>query len=335
MLDITPDDVAQVVVRATNLDLWYVEVVDALKAEGDEKRWRVPAGPFSSILSHQAAGASKQILLHDEDPKAPGRLAIRCGNLRGGLNLIDPKHYPDFEAAAEMEYATVSSLGATVDRVAWAAAKGSTDVFAGVHFDGDYAIATDRTRMARMPLEVALGGPVTVAAGSLPTLLRHQGEVRIAVDGKMLVIEPDDATRLTLNTFATQYPNVQRLMRMDYPQAVEIRKDQLVAAINSVLAVAGADRMPRVSLFFGAEALAINLNNEDVGNIGDIIPCPGQIQHERFEKGMNPNNLLEAVNHAPGDRVTLRYDDAEPEKGPVLVEGGSGYYVWLMPRGRS
>jgi DNA polymerase III sliding clamp (beta) subunit (PCNA family) len=332
MLDITPNDPVQVAVRATNLDMWFLEVVDVLSASGDDRRWRLPSGPFSAILANQASGTNKQVTLHDEDPKFPGRLMIQCGHLRGGLNLINPEHYPDFEQTSEIDFATISSLGSTIDRVSWAAAKTSSDVLAGVHFDGTYVVATDRSRMARMPLPVDLGVPVTVAAGTLPQLLRHQGEVQIGVDGKQLVIEPDGVTRIVVNTFGADYPDIRKLMRLDYPQAVEIRKDQLVAAINSVLAVAGADRMPNVTLFFGREQFAINLSNEDVGNIGDIIPCPGQITHDRIEKGMNPTNLLEAINHAPGDRVTLRYDDADPIRGLLLVEGGSGYYVWLVPR---
>lgn len=332
VLDITPDEEVKAVVRATDLDMYFMEVVDAIEASGLATRWRLPARPIDAILANQvASGGNKQVVLDDSKD---GRLSISCGHMRGGLNLINPSGYPDFDTSPDLEYTEVNLLGPAIDRVAWAADKNGSDAFAGIHFDGQYVIAANRQRMARIPLQIALDTPITVSAGMLPQLLRQQGLVRLAVDGTMLVVEPDEYTRITVNTFGNDYPPVQKAMQLDYPQEVTVVKAHLIAAINSALAVTGSDRAPRLALYLGVGKIAVYLNNDEVGKVGDIVHVPGQIPHERIEKGFNPQTLLEALAHAPSDKVVIKYDPAQAEKGAVLIDGGSGYMTWLAPRGK-
>lgn len=334
MFDITPGGDVQAVVRATNLDVYFMEVVDVVEASGDDTRWRIPSRPLDAILSNQiASGGNKQVVFESSDTDR--RLSILCGRMRAGLNLIDNSAgYPDFDVAEDLEYVTATAIGQAIERVSWAADKNGSDVLAGIHFDGDYVMATNRYKIARWPLQVTLDHPVTLYAGILPQLLRQRGEVRLAVDGNMMVLEPDDYTRISVNTLGNEYPNVKRIMREDYPQEVTVRKDLLVAAINSVMAVTGADRDPRLTIFFGVEQIAVYLRNDEEGFVGDIIDVSGQIPHPRYEIGFGPANLLEALAHAPSDKVTVKYDPDADEKAPILVDGGSGYMAWLAPRGK-
>lgn len=335
MFDITPDGEVQAVVRSTNLDVYFMEVLDVVEAAGDPVRWRLPSRPLDAILSNQvAAGGNKQVVF-DNSKEKDRRLSITCGRMRAGLNLIDNSSgYPDFDVSENLTYATATALGQAIERVAWAADKNGSDTLAGVHFDGDYVMATNRYRIARWPLQVALDHPVTLGAGILPQLLRQRGDVNFAVDGNMVVIEPDDYTRITINTFGSEYPPLRKIMREDYPCEVTVRKDAVIAAVNSAMAVTGADRDPRLTVFFGREQIAVYLRNDEEGYVGDIIDVSGQIPHDRMEKGFGPNNLLDALSHAPSDKVTIKYDLDEAEKGSVLVDGGSGYMVWLAPRGK-
>lgn len=335
MFDITPDGEVLAVVRSTNLDVYFMEVVDVVEAEGDAVRWRIPSRPLDAILTNQVAAGGNRQVVFDNSQEKDRRLSITCGRMRAGLNLIDNSNgYPDFDVAEGLEYATATAVAQAVERVSWAADKNGNDVLAGVYFDGHYVMATNRYRIARMPLEVALSRPVTLYAGILPQLLRQRGEVNIAVDGNMMVIEPDDYTRITINTLGNEYPDLLRIMREDYPCEVTVRKDQVIAAVNSALAVTGAERDPRLTLFFGLEQIAVYLRNDEEGYVGDIIDVSGQIPHDRMEKGFGPASLLDALSHAPSDKVTIKYDTTEAEKGSILVDGGSGYMVWLAPRGK-
>lgn len=336
MFDITPDDSeVMAVIRSTNLDMYFMEVVDVVEATGDAVRWRIPSRPLDAILANQVAGGGNKQVVFDNSQEKDRRLAITCGRMRAGLNLIDNSNgYPDFDVSGNLVYATATAVGQAIERVAWAADKNGSDILAGVHFDGDYVIAANRQRMARMPLEVALDHPVTLPAGILPQLLRQRGDVNFAIDGNMVVIEPDDYTRITINTFGTDYPSVRQIMREEYPEEVTVRKDLVIAAVNSAMAVTGADRDPRLTLFFGVEQIAVYLRNDEEGYVGDIIDVSGQITHPRMEKGFGPSGLLDALSHAPSDKVTIKYDTAEAEKGSILVDGGSGYMVWLAPRGK-
>lgn len=335
MFDVTPDGEVVAVVRSTNLDVYFMEVVDVVEAEGDTVRWRLPSRPLDAILANQVAGGGNKQVVFDNSKEKDKRLSITCGRMRAGLNLIDNSNgYPDFDVSDELKYATVASIGQAIERVSWAADKNGSDALAGVHFDGDYVMATNRYRIARMPLEIALDHPVTLGAGILPQLLRQRGEVNFAIDGNMVVIEPDDYTRITINTFGTDYPPLRKIMREEYPEEVTVRKDHVVAAINSAMAVTGSDRSPRLTVFFGLEQIAVYLRNDEEGYVGDIIDVSGQIAHDRMEKGFGPESLLDALSHAPSDKVTIKYDTTEAEKGSILIDGGSGYMVWLAPRGK-
>lgn len=335
MFDITPDGEVMAVVRSTNLDIYFMEVVDVAEASGDAVRWRIPARPLDAILTNQVAGGGNKQVVFDDSKEKDKRLSITCGRMRAGLNLIDNSNgYPDFDVSDDLNYVTATALGQAIERVSWAVDKNGSDVLAGIHFDGDYAMATNRYRIARWPLQVALDHPVTVAAGILPQLLRQRGEVNFAIDGNMVVIEPDDFTRITINTFGGDYPPIRKIMREDYPCEVTVRKDLVVAAVNSAMAVTGADRSPRLTVFFGLEQIAVYLRNDEEGYVGDIIDVAGQIPHDRIEKGFGPESLLDALSHAPSDKVTIKYDPTEAEKGSILVDGGSGYMVWLAPRGK-
>jgi DNA polymerase III sliding clamp (beta) subunit (PCNA family) len=332
VLDVTPGDDVKCVIRATNLDTYFTEVIDAVEAEGDDVRWRLPSKPIDAILSNQAGASNRTVTLSDSTTEK--RITIASGRLRAGLNLIDNEGYPDFDAATDIEMVSAELLGPAIERISWAVDKTATDVLSGIHFDGTYVVAGSRQRVARMPMEMVLERPVTVAPGMLGALLRQRGQVQVGIDGTMLVIEPDDFSRIVCNTYGMPYPDVSKVCREDFEHKIEVKRDHLVASINSTLAVVGADRNPKLSLFFGKGAIAVFMENDEVGKARDIIDVPNFAQHDRAEVCFAPQYLLDALNHAPSDKVSLLYNLTNIERSPVCVDGGGGYMVWLAPRAK-
>jgi hypothetical protein len=86
-----------------------------------------------------------------------------------------------------------------------------------------------------------------------------------------------------------------------------------------------------MTMFIGAEEVAVMISDEDQGLLGDVLEVPGFAKHSRKKMIFTPKNLSEAVSASPSDEVTFYYD---PENAllPVRIDGGSGYEAWVMPR---
>jgi hypothetical protein len=53
--------------------------------------------------------------------------------------------------------------------------------------------------------------------------------------------------------------------------------------------------------------------------------------HDRVEYHFTPKNIMEAIENAPSEEITVFYNK-ENVKAPFRVNGGSGYEAWVMPR---
>jgi hypothetical protein len=86
-------------------------------------------------------------------------------------------------------------------------------------------------------------------------------------------------------------------------------------------------------LFLGKGELAVMLKNADHGSMGDVIETPGYCDHPRVELTFGPENVLAALNSAPGDDIEIGYEQDEPEK-PIHLKGSQTYEAWIAVRGK-
>lgn len=322
-----------VIVRATDTTTFYMEWVDPMEVTGSSTVWRLPSKLFAGLVSTLPIGSGSMTTI-EEKPEEKGRMVRLTTNrkTRCQFSLIDMSYYPDWMPFDEDNLKTVNNLGGRINQVEWAAARNEEKID-GVHFDGEWAIATDRYRLVKVPLDMSVEEPITVPSSVLSAVIRQTGDVKVGTDGRMFLVIPDEHTQLRTIMSGHDYPNVQRIIDQNssYPEMVTLKKTELLEIMARSLNFVGADRFPTMRLFFGKEEINIFMADAEKGMLGDAVEIPGQAMHDRVELKFTPKNIMEALEHAPNEEVTLHYDPEKPMR-VFHIDGGSGYECWVVPR---
>jgi DNA polymerase III sliding clamp (beta) subunit (PCNA family) len=329
VLDIAPNTDAPCIVRATDTDVFYMETVDVVQATGDKVRWRLPSQLLANVIGTIPATAGKNVTFAQN---SPSQVEISSGRMRAKLNLNANPFYPEWDTTDGLSLRAAPNFGGNITRVEWAASKNGPAPLNGVHLDGEYIVATDRYRIARVPCLIDLpNGPVTIPAGSIGQLLKQMGDVLVGVDEMLFVAMPDDYTQIKTITLGQEYISLRKITSLTYGERIEFSKALLVDKIQKAGNFAGADRSPVLSLYVGKGELAVFMSNEEVGLFGDVIELPSQADHPRTQIRFTPKMLLDALNNAPNDKVAMEYEPLNVKR-PIHIDGDSGYEVWLAPR---
>lgn len=318
----------QVVVKSTNIEVWYMEIADTLSIEGAPVMWRVPSQILDGIASKLPIASGKTVTFDDSE----GRLKIESGRMRARLGLLDPTYFPRWDAFDPEGLEEVSGFGARMDMVQWAAAQQGEPPMTGVHFTGTHVVATDRFKIAIAPCEAPpIYKPVTIPAGIFTPLMKTLGDVAIGVSGGELLVMPDDSTQIRAVIYGHEYPPVINVLKRNEPDSITFKRTSLLECIERAMVMGQRDRTPCLRIIIGKEEIAVFMSDKEVGLLGDVIETPGYAAHKRVTIGFTPGNLTGALNASPNDQVTLHYWSDSPTK-PVRLDGGSGYEVLIMPR---
>ena len=329
VMDIFPDSDVQCVVRATNLAVYTAEGVNAIQASGNEVRWRLAANILKGVMESLPIGAGKNVTFAQEGSE----VKMQSGRMKASMRLIDPSMYPNWDTFDPEGMSSIAGLGGKIALVEWACLESPQPPLCGVYLDGEWAIATDKFKMARVPCKVELKHPVTIPSGILSSVLRPLTDVSLAVRDTTLEILVAELHQVQTIVFGVEYPAAQimKVMELEYPVEVEVAKQDLLSLINLALSMAGHERNPTVKMIFGRGEIAAMLRNAEVGFLGDVLEVPGQIGHNRVTLNFTPKILTDAISKAPSARVTLAYNP-DRLKMPFRVSDGSGYMAWIQPK---
>lgn len=327
LLEITPGEELPVALRATDLNVFFSEWVNVLEADGPETVMRVPALQLQRIASSLPIGSGKTCTFEEKD----GKLLITSGRTRATLNMLSTDYFPRWDVFDPAGMQTVNALGARINQVAWASSKEQVAPLNGIHFDGEYVLATDRYRIAKVPCEIDLAEPITIPNTVLTNVIKDMAEAKVAVRDGMLLVMPDTHTQIKLVTFGDPFPGLTKAFNYQYDDFIVIDKDHLSEVINRCGAIGAVDRMPVMRTWIGLEEFAVMMENGEIGKLGDVIALPGQAHHTRTQMLFTPQWILDAIALAPDDTVKLHYNAGR--KFPLLhVDGGAGYQAWVMTR---
>jgi DNA polymerase III sliding clamp (beta) subunit (PCNA family) len=327
VLDIFPGQEVQCVVRATNTDVFSAEVIAVVEATGPEVRWRMSSMLLASVIGTLPITNGKVVKLTQDK----SQIKMESGRTKATMIQMDPTYYPEWDSFDPDGMTTVNGLGGRLEQVEWAASTAPTPPLCGIYLDGDFAIATDRYRLARVPCRIDLPRPIIIPAGILGSVLRPMGDVGVSVRGSTLEIAVDGYHQVQTIIYEMEFPPVGKVMKTDHPAKVEVTKSAFIDMVGRANAFAGSDRAPLLRMYFGREEIAVMMTNDEVGLLGDVIEVPGQIGHPRTELRFTPKNVLDAVGKAPGSKITLGYNP-ENQRVPLYVSDGSGYEAWVVPR---
>jgi len=326
-----PDSKYQITVRATDIEVGYLERLTPNEIETDEKFfWRIPSGVFAGLLSSLPPSSTVEMTEHK------GTLYIVCGKVKAKLQTIrgegDSLGALYWEPFDGEDLSEIAGLATKITQVSWACDK-QTVPFSGVHMNGTHLIATDKYKLVRVPCPLALEHSITAPLDAVSPILAKFDDVRLGVEGGLLQIEIDEYTQITSTVFGNEYPNVERAMRTDYPHSFQVDKALLAEAVGRMLALMGrTERYPVVNLTIKPDDAALDLRLE--------VPVLGEMQDELEITGasgpettlsFSPDYITNCLQHVGSSVVTIAYD---PDKttSAVLFTDGLGFEAWIMPR---
>lgn len=331
VFEFNPTDPDSFIIRATNTEVFYTEWVDSLKCDGadDLMIWRFNSQLIAGVVGSLPIGSGKTVTFTDKN--GDGKIVhLTSGRTKCTFNLMNPDHYPQWSAFDPDDLTSAPDFGGRMAQVEWAV-DNADPILGGVRFDGEYAYATNKYRLAMVPFKLDLEKPVTLPSGVLSQILKKTGEVMVSATEHQFLIMPDEHTQIRTVILVGKFPDVSRIVEQHKPDEITIKKTELIEMIGRAMNFAGNDRFPTLRVFVGKEELAIMMTNEEMGMLGDVIEVTGQATHDRFEIKVSPETLREALSSAPNEQVIFQYDAANPE-AVIRIDGGSGYRAWMMPR---
>lgn len=328
VMEVNPE-ANQIVVRATNTEIFYMEVTDSVSMEGTRKTWRIPSAVIQGVCNKLPIKSGSTVEFDDDDSNT---LVVKTGRMVAKMRLMDPNYYPTWTAFDPATLSPVDNFAARIQQVQWAASKNGTPPLTGVHLDGERMSATDQFKAAITPCVIEhLVEPVTIPASIFAPLMKHLGEVRLGQEQGMLLVMPDDSTQIKTVVFPDKFPLIHKVMKRDEPFSVTIRKTAVVEMVERAMVMGQRDRTPILKVILGWSEFAVMMEDQEIGLLGDVLDIPGQATHDRHMLGMTPDTFTDALNAAPNEEITFYYHFGMPMK-PIRLDGGSGYEVLIMPR---
>lgn len=332
VLEVTPGE-DLVVIRATNLDIFYREWTSALTVEADEAVvWRVSPLIAQVVASLPIASGSEVVL---SDQEKPGTLTIMHKRTRSSWMMIPSDLYPEWDVFDPTPLTTVEDLGSKLQMVDWATADSDVPL-EGVNFTGTHLLAGDRFRIAKVPMAMDASlfeyGPVTIPSKLLTQLMKQTGSVRVGATETQLQVMPSDTVQIVTGLFGVPYPNeqMQRVMDIPFDSRLGIRKSAFLEVLNRAMILA-TERFPLLVLFVGMSELAVMMEDAEKAQLGDVVEIPGFAQHKRMKMYFSPKNLIAALDKCPSEMVTVEYDSDGTGK-LIHISDGAGYDAWVVAR---
>lgn len=333
LITLDPDD-KTVVLRTTNLHVFYLEVVDCVEMDigsALDTRWRLNAQMLSQVMSKLPIGSGKQVTFED---KEGGEVIVKSGRTTARFRKMDHTYFPEWDAFDPDKLDMVPDFGARIKQVEWAADDDDGSPISGIHLTGSEILATDRHRMAIVPCEAdPIYKPITIPAGILKPVLTGLRDVAIGIDEGRFLMMPDVSTQISTRIYDKDYPDVKKAVdTREWPNKITVRKQALLDIMDRAMIFAQRDRIPKMTCIVGNNEFAVMCSDADLGLLGDVVELDSdQADHSRYRILFTPRNLTEALQAAPSDVIDLYYDP-ENSNFPFKIDGGSGYTALVMPR---
>lgn len=332
-------DSDQVMVQATNLEVFYTEWISTVSIDlpdgVEEVEWRAPSRTVAALVGSFPIGSGREVTF--DQPGSGRTLKISSGRTRGSFQLIDVTMYPQWDIFDPDDLIEVEDFTARLAQVEWACSDDAESSFNGVNLTGDYAQACDRYRAARVPLKIdaatawPFASDVTIPSRILTQVMRATGTVQMGCTPTELLVMPNEGVQMRARLFGQEYLSLEKIVGTEYDHRIVCRKTGLLEILNRAMLAAGADRFPSMQIFVGKGEIAAMMSDGSEGMIGDILPVPGYAEHDRATLTFTPRNLIDAIDKCPSEQLTFSYDPSNPLK-IIKIDDGAGYEAWVMAR---
>lgn len=331
LFELRPSDPTHTItVKATNLDVTYLQWIDPISMEGDEGDWRVPSTLLAGILAGLPMGAGQKVVIA-EKANEKDVLIITSGKIKAKIRTMpDVGSFVRWDPFDPVPLVNVAGFATRVAQASWACDR-ETAPYTGVHIDGTHIVATDRYRLVKVPCTVPVDEPITVPLDVIAPIMRNLTDARVRAHEGRLQIMPDSHTQITSTIFGVSYPVLAPITDVTPKATMTLDRDILVDAMNRMLVLAKGERYPVSRLTVGNGAIEVHMNVPEVGEMEDTVSVAEGAAHDPYTIYFTPQNLVEGLNHASNPKVIVGYDPTSPRM-PWRVDDGSGYLSWIVPR---
>ncbi len=318
-------------VTGTDVQLWITVSVDVDGSEDGETV--VPARIAQEVVRSLQSGAVSCAV-------TDGEFEITSGRFRSQIRTLPADEFP---ALPEMAESSVTlDAGVLADALHQVVPAASSDdarpILTGVLFaaegDGLRLVATDSYRLAVRDVVGAgvLGESQQVLVPSralreVERLLSPTAELTVRLserDASFEVVVDGVTTRLETRLIEGDFPNYRQLIPSEYPNELTVSRELLADAVRRVRLMAREGTPVRLSM--SANGLELVAVTQDVGQASEVIDAT--YRGEDLTVAFNPEYLLDGVEIATGDEVTLSTLDAL--KPAVLRASDSASFLYLL-----
>lgn len=260
---------------------------------------------------------------------------ITSGRFTSSIRLLPADEFPRLGAPAEHAVTLAGGdLAEALSQVVPAASSDDarpilTGVLMAAESGGLRLVATDSYRLAVRDLEGSAvldeGQSVLVPSRALRELVRAlgEGEVTLRLGEREATFEVG-STRVTTRLIEGEFPNYRGLIPSSYPNRMVVSRAALGDAVRRVRLMA-REATP-VRLTMAADGLELDAVTQDVGQASEAVEA--SFEGSELTVGFNPEYLLDGIDVAPGDDVTLETTDAN--KPAVLRAAGRSDFLYLL-----
>ena len=328
------------VVTGSDLDL-TLSVTAEVAGEADGAAV-TPARLLTDVVRAVPAGSVEFSVTDD------GEASIVAGQSEFSIRLIPEEDYPQlaFKDEGSEDSASVTfSPAVTFDGLEFreslsqvvrsASSDDSRPILTGVLMAAESEgrlrlVSTDSYRLSVRDLEGSsiLGEHQRVlvpsrALGELHRLIADSDEVtlKLAEHYAQFVV---GAVQLTTRLIPGDFPNYHGLIPADHPNCLTANREQLLEVVRRVRLLA-QDSTP-VRLVMSSENLEVIAITHDVGKANESMDA--QYEGEDLTVAFNPGYLIDGIEAATGEEVTLQTADAV--KPAVLRSVGNESFLYLL-----
>lgn len=321
--------------RLTGSDLDLTITVQTKVAGEEDGVAVVPAKIGSDVTRSLEPGSVRFAAEGDE-------AHITAGRFQSSIRLLSADEFPRLPAAADQAVTLRTGDFAVALRQVVPAASADdarpilTGVLMAAESGGLRLVATDSYRLSvrDLPGTDVLGEGQTVLVPSralreLERVLAGSDEVRLRLGERDATFEiggDDRAVQLTTRLIEGEFPNYRGLIPSSYPNRLTVGREPLIDAVRRVKLLAKeATPVRMVMSGDGIELLAVT---QDVGQASEQLD--GKYEGAELTVAFNPDYLLDGIEVAPGDEITLETVDAQKPAVVRSTEGADFLYL-LMP----
>ncbi len=260
---------------------------------------------------------------------------ITSGRFSSSIRLLPADEFPRLATPAD-DAVTLdgADLASALSQVVPAASSDDarpilTGVLMAAEGGGLRLVATDSYRLAVRDLGgravLDEGQSVLVPSRALRELVRAlgQGEVTLRLGEREATFEVG-STRVTTRLIEGEFPNYRGLIPSSYPNRMVVAREALGDAVRRVRLMA-REATP-VRLTMSSAGLELDAVTQDVGQASEAVDA--SFEGTELTVGFNPEYLLDGIEVAPGEEITLETTDAN--KPAVLRAPDRDDFLYLL-----